>query len=185
MKKKISVYLFVPVIALVLFFAYYWNFSSHYEQNLDDRAAVHKRQIDASLAAQNELRLKAVNDAIAAQAKRKATRDAKDAKDRQDVDDRNNALQARDKAHADALGLRDKVATLASQVKAEKDELARIEQDKKSKVAELDFLEIDLKKTVANQEHLADVLKQISAADAAAAAAARAAAAAAAAAAQK
>ena len=182
MKKKSALYIFVPIIALVLFFAYYWNFSSHYEQVQADRVTAQKRQVEANRLEQDKLRLKAVNDAIAAQAKRKAEREAKDAKDRQDADDRNNALQARDKAHAEALSLRDKVATLTSQVKAEKDELARVDQDKKSMVAELDFLEIDVKKANDNQEHLANVLKLIAAADAANAAAARAAAAAAAAA---
>jgi dTMP kinase len=185
MKKKTSLYIFVPLIALVLFFAYYWNFNSGYEQALADRAAAHKRQVDANLKQQNDLRLKAVNDAIAAQAKRKAEKEAKDARNRQEADDHNKAVQARDKAHADALSLSDKVDRLTGQVKAEKDDLARVEQDKKSLVAQLDFLEIDVKKANANQEALANVLKEISAADAAAAAAARAAAAAAAAAAAK
>jgi len=185
MKKKTSLYIFVPLIALVLFFAYYWNFNSGYEQELADHAAAQKSKVEAGLKLQNDLRLKAVNDAIADQAKRKAAREAKEARDRQEKDDHDQAVQARDKAHAEAISLSDKVDRLSGEVKAEKDDLARVEQDKKSLVAQLDFLEIDVKKANANQEALANVLKEISAADAAAAAAARAAAAAAAAAAAK
>ncbi len=176
MKKKKSVYFFLPIVLLVLFAAYYWNFRAGYEAKQEARAAQIKRVHDEKVAKDNDLRRKAVEDAVAAEKKRAAERQAKAEKDRQDREDLDNARDARDIAISQVNKLRDKYNNLVKLVKDTGDDIAKVDADKTIQIGTLDFLQIDTAKAESNVQSLTDVLNQISAADAAyeaAAAAAR------------
>jgi len=171
MKKKNSLYLLVPIVLLVLFGAYYWNFSASYEQKQEERAAQIRKQRADKIDEDNRLRLKAVNDALAAQKKRKEEREAKAAKEKQEAQDLQNAILARDHAQLQSSQLRDKYDRLTRDIRTEKSEIEKIEKDKEVQVGDLDFLQIQKSKSESNVESLSTVLTQIAAADAAYAAA--------------
>jgi len=179
MKKKSSLYLILPIVFLVLFGAYYWNFSAGYEEKQEARAAQIRKQHEDKIAEDNRLRLKAVNDALAAQKKRKEEREAKAAKEKQEAEDLQNAILARDHAQLESAQLREKYDRLVREMQNEKSEVAKIAQDKEVQVGDLDFLQIETTKSQSNVQSLSIVLSQIATADAAYAAAASAAAAAA------
>jgi len=180
MKKKSSFYFLVPLLFLILFGAYYWNFTAGYEQKQEARAAQIKKQHDDKVAEDNRLRLKAVNDALASQAKRKAEREAKAAKEKQETEELQNLLLARDHADYQSGQLREKYDRLVREIQNEKTVVEKNEKDREVDVGNLDFLQIQATKAQSNVESLTIVLNQITAADAAYAAAASAAAAAAA-----
>jgi len=179
MKKKSSLYLLFPIVLLVLFGAYYWNFSAGYEEKQEARAAQIRKQHEDKIAEDNRLRLKAVNDALAAQKKRKEEREAKAAKEKQEAEELQNALLARDHAQLVSSQLRDKYDRLVREIQNEKSVVEKIEKDKEVQVGDLDFLQIETAKSDSNVQSLSIVLNQVAAADAAYAAAATAAAAAA------
>jgi hypothetical protein len=180
MKKKTSVYIFFPVLLLVLFSAYYWNFSSSYDQKVAAKAAEVKRVHDEKVAEDNRLRLKAINDALVVQEHRKEERKAKAERIKKEKEDMANAVVARDHARSEANRFREKYDRLVKDVQTEKDEIERITHDKGELQTQLDFLKILTAKAEGNVQSLATVLNQVAASDAAYAAAAKAAAAAAA-----
>jgi hypothetical protein len=180
MKKKTSVYIFFPILLLVLFSAYYWNFSSGYEQKQAAKAAEVKRVHDEKVVEDNRLRLKAINDALAVQDRRKAERKAKAERLKKEQEEMANAVVARDHANSEATRFREKYERLVKDVQTEKDEIERITHDKGELQTQLDFLKILTAKAEGNVQSLATVLNQIAAADTAYASAAKAAAAAAA-----
>lgn len=178
--KKSKIYFIAPLIAIAIFYAYYWNFSSDYDAKQAVIAAQVKAAKNEKLKQEAQLREKAIEDALESQKARKAERIARDAKERQQKDDMENATLTRDKAYQEAEKLQRQVEKLTLEVKTAKDEIAKIEADEKKAVEEEGFLKTYVTKADENKDRLMAVLTKIEAADAAATKAAQMAAAAAA-----
>lgn len=177
--KKNYVYFLAPLAGLILFGAVYWNFSKGLAERESRRLAAEKQKKEDKLRKQAHDNEEAVNNALAAQAKRHAERDAKDAKDKADKEARALAVEARDKADRDARKLTAQVERLEKEVQTEKDAIVKLESDKKKLTDEEAFLHVYVKQAEDNVKNLMQVLDKITAADAARAAADAAAAAAA------
>jgi hypothetical protein len=177
--KKNKLYFVIPIIALVAFSAYYWNFSSQYEANEAAKVAAEKQVKLAKLEAEAVAREAAIHDALEAQKVRKAERVARDAKERQQKDDKENARLGAEKADQEAQKLERQTEKLEKDVAATKEEIAKIETEKTRSTEELAFVKQYTVTAKENQAKLADVLSKIQEADAAVARAAAAAAAAA------
>jgi len=165
--KKNKIYIIAPVLVLVLFGAYYWNFSSQYEakQAAIVAAAKEKKLETLKLAAAS--RAAAIHDALEAQKQRKAERAAREEKERKQKDDRENARLESEKADQEAQKLSRQADKLSKDVATAKDEIARIQADEKTSVGQLEFLKEYIAEATANQAKLADVIAKIEAADAA------------------
>ncbi|HZZ18959.1 MAG TPA: hypothetical protein VFE25_06295 [Opitutaceae bacterium] len=179
--KKNKLYFIIPVVALIAFAAYYWNFSSQYEAVEAGKAAAIKQAKNEKLEAEAKAREAAIKDAVEAQKVRKAERLARDAKTQQEKDDRENARLGAEKADQEAQKLIRQNDKLEKDVAATKDEISKIQTEEKRSQEELVFVKQYITTAKDNQVKLADVLTKIQEADAATARAAAAAAAAAAA----
>jgi hypothetical protein len=165
--KKSKIYFIVPIIALIIFSAYYWNFSSQYEAKQAAIAATVKEQKLEKLRLEAETRERAIHDALEAQKQRKAERVARDEAERKQKDDKENARLENEKSEQEAQKLERQAEKLTKDVSAAKDEIAKIQTDEKKSSVELEFLKKYIAEAVANQAKLADVLTKIQAADAA------------------
>lgn len=183
--KKSYVYFIAPLVGLGLFAGVYWKYASTYDARLEAAATAQRKIKEGKIHDENMLKKKAVEDAIAAQDRRKQEKALKEAKDQEDRDRRDHSVQARNKAKEDSRKFSDQVKRLDRDVEENKKEMAKIEEDKKHSVDEQAFLREYVKKAEANQKSLGIVLEKIAAADKAAEEAARAAALAAANAAKK
>jgi len=179
--KKSLIYFIVPLLGLVVFGAAYWNFTSEFEHREEAKRLQARASKDAKLQEEARLREKAVKDALAEQDRRKKAKAEKDEKERKDREERDNAIQVRNKASQDARKSEDKVSRLTKEIKAEEEAIAKIEEDRKRLVEEDAFLKDYVAKIQASRQKLNAVLEKIETADRLAAEAARAAAAAAAA----
>jgi colicin import membrane protein len=177
--KKSKIYIIAPVVVLIVFGAYYWNFSSQYEAKQAAIAAQVKERKLETLKAEAAAREAAIHDALEAQKQRKADRLAREEKDRKQKDDRENARLENDKAAQEAQKLERQAEKLTKDVATAKDEISKIQDEEKNSNEELAFLKQYISEATANQAKLADVVSKIEAADLAAAKAAAAAAAAA------
>ena len=179
--KKNKLYFIIPVVALIAFGFYYWNFSSQYQAVEDAKAAAVKQAKIVKLQEEAIAREAAIKDAVDAQKIRKAEKAARDAKAQQEKDDKENARLGAEKADQEAQKLTRQADKLEKDVAATKDEISKIETEEKRSQEELGFVKQYTAAAKENQMKLADVLTKIQEADAATARAAAAAAAAAAA----
>jgi uncharacterized protein (DUF3084 family) len=162
-------YFLVPLIAVILFTGYYWSFKTAYEKKLEDQRQVEKEANVERLKVEAKNREIAIQQAIKADAVRKAARAEKDAKDKKEKEDRNAAADARGKALREQGRLETQARRLADQVVTLKEEIAKIEEQKKSATAEQDFLNVYVEQAKANVVGLTAVLDKIEAANKAAA----------------
>jgi hypothetical protein len=174
--KKTYVYFLVPIIGLIVFGCFYWNFSSSYDQHLADVANLANKAKQEKLELSNREKQKAYEDAVAASDLRKKEKEAKEKRDAEQADAREQALDQRSKAQRDAFSLTQKIDRLAKDVAATKKEVAGIEEDKKQAKEEEAHLRVLVKLAQDNVKDLQAVLQKIKDADDAAVAAAKAAA---------
>ncbi len=165
--KKNYVYIFAPVLALVVFAAIYWNFSKGLAAREEARVAAEEQKKKEKLEKQARDNEKAIKEAIAASEKRKKEREAKEAKDKADKDARAAAVEARDKADRDQRKLSEQVTRLEKDVQTEEAAIAKLEADKKKFTDEAAFLRVYVKQAEDNARNLSQVLDKIAAADAA------------------
>ena len=178
--KKTKIYFLAPLVVLIAFGAYYWNFKSDYDTK---QAAVvaHEKEVKLEKLKQEAIqREAAIHDALEAQKVRKKEREDREAKELKQRDDKENAKLIEEKADQESQRLQRQVEKLTKDVETEKAEVAKIVADNKKTVEEEGFLKEYVKMAQDNQASLAAVLTKIEAADAAAVKAAAAAAAAAA-----
>jgi len=173
MKKA---YIIVPVLALIVFVAFYWQFNSTYQAKQAAKERQVREQREEKLRKEAADRERAIKDAVAASEQRKREREEREARDKANREARDLARQARNKAESDVMKLNKQVDRLKADVEDEKQAIAKIEEDKKQAASEEAFLRKYVTQAQANVKNLTGVLDKISAADAAAEAAARAAA---------
>ncbi|ACB75624.1 hypothetical protein [Opitutus terrae] len=163
--KKTHVYFLVPLIGLIAFGAVYWNFSEGYEAQLAKEQADIRAKKEEKLREEAKNREKAIQDALAAQERRKAERAAKELKDKADAEARQLAREALEKAQRDQQKLAQQVERLEKDIKLEKDAIAEIEATKKRTIEEQEFLKTYVRQAESNVKSLSEVLDKIAAAD--------------------
>lgn len=171
--KKAYLYFLLPLVGLIAFGVFYWQFSSGYEQKQEKMKTEERAKKEAKLMEDAKNREKAAYEAIAAADKRKAAKAEKDAQEAKNQEDRLLANQARGKAQADAAKLEDQAKRLGKEIDERKKEIQKIEEDKARTLAEETFLKDYVKKAEANRTSLLVVVEKIDAADKAAEAAAK------------
>ncbi len=176
MKKA---YVIFPVVALLIFFGFWWNFNSKHEAVVAEKAKQARIAKEAKQRKEQEDRATAIKDALAAQEKRKKEREAKEIKDKADREARELAIDNRNKTAQEVTKLTKQKDQLVADVKSEKEALLKLDEQKRKAIEEQAFLKEYVRKAEANAKALTDVLDKIAAADAARAAADAAAAAAA------
>jgi hypothetical protein len=163
--KKTKIYFLVPILALVLFGGYYWNFRSQYEAHQQEIVKAAKAKKEEKLRQDELAREQAIKDAIDAQKQRKAERLAREALEQKQRDDKENAVLDRDKADQETQRLERQVDKLSKDVDDAKKEIAALRTDNEKQVAEVAFLGEYVQKAEANRATLALVLGKIQAAD--------------------
>ena len=165
--KKSKIYFIAPLIVLVAFGAYYWNFKSGYDAHVAALAAEDKARRVEKLKLEAVSREAAIHDALLAQQQRKKERQDREAKELKQKDDKENATLIQQKADQEAQKLARQVDKLTVDVKTEQDEIAKIEAENKKAVEEEVFLKQFDKVAQDNQAAMAAVLQKIVDADAA------------------
>lgn len=174
--KKAHIYFLLPLLGVLAFGGLYWKFSSGYEADLAQKAAVIKAAKEAKLQEDQRNREKAYLEAKENADRRKAQKAAREAKEAKDRDDRDIAVAARQKARNDADKVEAQVARLKKEIEETNEEIKKVQEDKQRSLAEETFLKEFVKKAEANRAQLSTVLEKIAAADKAAEDAAKAAA---------
>jgi hypothetical protein len=179
MKKK---YIFVipPIVALVLFFFYYEHYQTGFIQKQQAIAAAAQKAREDQVNLENAQRKKAVDEALASQQRHKEEKAAKEAMLAKRQEDRQNALDAREKSISDLIKFRERVDRLTKDVATVKEQITKVEQDEDLLRAQVVFFQGYVKTAEAHDADLTTVLEKIQKADDARAAAKAAAAAAAA-----
>jgi len=165
--KKSNVYYLAPLVVLIVFGAYYWNFKSGYDAHLAQIAAHEKAERTEKLRLEAVSREAAIHDALIAQQKRKQERQERDARDLKQKDDKENATLTAQKADQESQKLQRQVEKLTKDVETEKDEIKKIEAENKKQVEEEAFLKTYDKLAQDNQAKMAAALQKIADADAA------------------
>jgi hypothetical protein len=176
--KKNYAYFLVPLAGMIVFSAYYWNFTTTYDEREAAKAAEVRKEQQAQREEEARERQKAVDDAYAAQQRRKLEREAKAAREQKEEDDKTNATEASNKAHREVTRLREKVESLTREVQETQSDLNKFNTDKELLEIQRKSINDAVQLAEADTKKLSDVLGRIAAADAAAEAAAKAAAAA-------
>lgn len=156
-----SVYLLIPLAALLAFGGVYWNFTRVAAERTVAAEARARADKEARYQADLADRRKAVALANAAQEEHKRELADKAARDKADRDVRQAALDARDKAYL----LQDKTARqverLAKDLEAEQAEIARLTDSIAVQRSEAAFLVEFKTKAAANLEHLQTLLTRL------------------------
>ena len=171
-------YLIIPLIGLLIFGGFYYQFDKGYEAKelaIKVRAQEEKK---AKVLQQNADRDAAVKAAVEAQAVRKKEREEKERADEAKKLAKQQAEDFRQKTFDDRNKFRDQVFRLKKELAEVKDATAKITVEKDNNVKEEAFLKNYVKQADANVKYYYDLLEKIAAADKAAADAAAAAAAA-------
>ena len=165
MKKK-YVYFIVPLLGLAIFSAYYWNFSKGYDAEQDRKAAVKAAAILQKATEQEQARLKAAQDAIAVQEKRKKEKEEQKAIELARTKALQDAAQDRDRAQSLNNENHRQVYKLEGEVKALKEEIEKLDRKEKENEAEKAFVNQYIVKAQANLTSLTAVVDKIIKADA-------------------
>lgn len=158
-------YFLVPLIAMLAFGGYWWNFRKEYNAKKEAQqiAEVHAREEKA--AKDKAAREQAVKDAIAANDKRKAEKAAKEAKEKKDKEEREASIEFRNKSRAEQFKLSSQSERIDKEVRTIKEEIAKIDEGIKRYGAEKDFLKDYVKKAESNVKSLQAVAEKIEKAD--------------------
>jgi hypothetical protein len=163
--KKTKAYFIFPILGLILFGGYYWNFRSQYQAHQAAIVAAAKARKEEKLRQDELAREQAIKDAVEAQQQRKRERAAREALEQKQRDDLENANLDRDKASNEAQRLQRQVERLTKDVSDAKKDIAQLDADNAKQVSEIAFLGEYVKKAEDNRAKLAVVLAKIQAAD--------------------
>ena len=126
-----KVYFLVPLVAILAFGGYWYSFKTAYEAKAATAAAEARHQRELKVEQDRKNHIKAIEEANALAAKRKAEIAAKQAREKKERDDRLAALDARDKARSEQFRLKGDADRLQRDVNDLKEEVLKIETDTK------------------------------------------------------
>lgn len=167
-----KVYFIAPIAALALFAGYTWHFNQEFEQKEAAKAA-HVREVrEAKLKIEAEARKKAIDDAVASQAKLKKERLDKEAEEARKKEARQASIDARDRSYREQEKLARQVERLKKDIRVEEEAIAKLDGSIKYAQGEKAFETEFITKAQQNVAALVEILSKIDAAEAARAAAA-------------
>ena len=160
MKK---IYYLGPIAAFALFAAYTMQFNMTYDAHEAQVAIEAKAAKDAKLKVEAEARKKAIEDAMAAQARLKAERIAKEEEEMHKKEARQAAIDFRDRSFREQEKIARTIERLKKEVKIEQDAIAKLEGSIKYNKAEKAFIGQFTEKARQNIAYLSDLLTKIEA----------------------
>jgi hypothetical protein len=159
-------YVIWPLAGLLVFGAFYWNFSKEYalkQQKAEQAIQDVKREKTRK---ELESRKKAIEDAIEAQKKRMADRAAKEKKEEEEKAIRAALMDRRTKAYDDVnRRLRPQLERLKGDADEIKQELAKLDLEKKTYGDEEAFLRVFVRQAETNVKTYYNLLDQLAAAE--------------------
>ncbi len=168
MKK---VYFLAPAIAMAIFFYFYMDFAKEYEAAKVAKVEMAKQERRDQMIQEAEDRKKAIEEAVALNAERKAAREAKDAQDLAKKEARQQAVEARDLADSERRRLADKVAELEKDIAGVQEAIEKSKVEKQRLADESEFLRGFVAIAESNEQKFQAVIQDIRQAEAAHAAA--------------
>lgn len=158
MKKS---YLYVPLVLLLAFVGIYVSHRSGHRE----REVAKAQAAAAELAAKNEAELAArktaMADAIAAAEQRKVEREAKAAREAAEKEERQLAIDARDRAFRDQERATKQIERLKKELETERAALAKLETAHTAAAAEKAFLAEFVTKSRANVQALQSLINRL------------------------
>ena len=171
-----KVYLIIPLVGLLIFGGFYYNFTSQYEAKAKE-ALAKVEQDKKDRAARDVLnREAAIKAAIETQAKRKIEREKKEAAEEAKRVARQEAEDQRLRIFDERNKLRDQVARLKKDLEEVKVATTKVTEEKKRHIDEEAFLKVYVVQAEANVKYYYNLLDKIDVAEKARAEAAAAAA---------
>ncbi|AHF90627.1 hypothetical protein OPIT5_10855 [Opitutaceae bacterium TAV5] len=154
-------YFLAPIIAVLAFGGFYWNFRSGYQEREMAKQAAIRAEKEESLKAEAEARRKAIEEAVALQEQRKKERAEKEAQEQAAKEARQRALDERDKAYSDMQQSGRRLDQLKKDVAAVQADIASVKTVHEAALAEEAFLKTYVEKVRANQRALEGVISKI------------------------
>jgi hypothetical protein len=159
-------YIIWPLIGLLVFGAFYWNFNQGYVEREKEKARQEQRQKEERIRLDLERRRKAIEDATKAQEERHVARLAKEKKEQEENDARTKLLERRQHAFDEVnRHLGPQLDRVKSEADAVKGEIAQLELQKKQFVDEEAFIRKFTRQAEANVKTYYDLLDKIKAAE--------------------
>ncbi len=159
-------YIIWPLVGLLVFGAFYWNFNKGFVERQRIEEAKVKEQRKQRMLAEAEARKKAIEAAIIAQQKRLADRAIKEKKEEEEKAQRAALIDRRNRAFDDVnKRLRPQLERLRNDAGDIKDQIAKLELEQKESQSEEAFLRDYVRKAEANVQSYGALLDQIAAAD--------------------
>lgn len=158
MKK---IYFIGPIAAFVAFAAYTMHFNTEYEAHEAQVALEAKTVRDAKLKAEADSRKKAIDEAMASQARLKKERTDKEAEEQRKKDARVAAVETRDRNFREQEKLSRQIERIKKDIKLEQDALAKLDGSIKFNNAEKSFHAQFIEKARQNIVYLTDLLNKI------------------------
>ena len=159
-------YIIWPLVGLLVFGAFYWNFNQGYVEREKDKVRQVQREKDDRIKLDLERRRKAIEDATKAQEERHAARVAKEKKEQEENDARTKLLERQQHAFDEVnRHLRPQLDRVKSDADAVKGEIAQLELQKKQFVDEETFIRKYTRQAEANMKTYYDLLDKIKAAE--------------------
>lgn len=159
-------YIIWPLVGLLVFGAFYWNFNQGYVEREKQKAVQVDKDRQERITQDLERRRKAILDATKAQEERKAVRLAKEKKD-QEASDARSKLVERQQHAADEVNrhLRPQLDRQKSDAEVVKGEIAQLELQKKQFLDDEAFIRKYTHQAEANVKIYYDLLDKIKAAE--------------------
>jgi len=169
MKK---IYFIGPIAAFAAFAAYTMHFNKEYEAHEAEVVLEAKIAREAKLKIEADARKKAIDDAMASQARLKKERTEKEAEELRKKETRQAAIDTRDRNFREQEKLGRQIERIKKDVKLEQDALAKLDGSIKFNNAEKAFHAQFIEKARKNIVYLTDLLTKIDAVEGAHASAA-------------
>ena len=159
-------YIIWPLVGLLVFGAFYWNFNKGYAQRQRIEEVRKQKERRDRILSEAEARKKAIEAAIVAQNKRIAERAEKEKQAEKEKADRAALIDRRNRAFDDVnKRLRPQLERLRNDAGDIKDQIAKLELEEKENTAEETFLRQYVRKAEANVQSYASLLDQLAAAE--------------------
>ncbi len=158
MKK---LYFIVPVIGVLIFGAFYWNFSSEIEQREHDKKEAVRIERETKQKADLEAKKKAIEEAITLQEKRKVEKAEREKRAEEEKQVQLELKDAADKARDERDKVLRTVDRLNNEIKTEEAALKKIAVEKSTLAADDEFLQKYVKLAETNKASLEEILVKI------------------------
>jgi hypothetical protein len=158
MKK---LYVIVPIIGVLIFGAFFWNFNSQIEARETAKKEAQRIERETKQRADLEAKKKAIEEAIALQEKRKVEKAEREKRAEEEKQVQLDLKDASDRARDERDRVLRQVDRLRSEIKVEEDGLKKIAADKANLIADDEFLLKYVKLAEANKASLEEILTKI------------------------